>query len=46
MSKKQKKNYCVYKHTTPSKKVYIGMTGQDPEKRWRNGSGYKGQILF
>ena len=21
------RNYCVYKHTTPSGKVYIGLTG-------------------
>lgn len=33
-------NYCVYKHTSPSGKVYIGITGQSPEKRWSNGSGY------
>lgn len=34
-------NYCVYKHTTPSGKVYIGMTSNEPEKRWKNGKGYK-----
>ena len=34
-------NYCVYKHTTPSGKVYIGMTSNAPEKRWKNGNGYK-----
>ena len=34
--------YCVYKHTRPSGKVYIGMTCKDPpEKRWSNGNGYK-----
>ena len=33
--------YVVYKHTTPNGKVYIGITGQKPEKRWRNGSHYK-----
>lgn len=33
--------YVVYKHTTPSGKVYIGITGQDPEKRWGNGNRYK-----
>lgn len=33
--------YTVYKHTTPSGKVYIGITGKKPEKRWQSGSGYK-----
>jgi len=34
-------NYCVYKHTTPNGKVYIGLTGREPYKRWKNGYGYK-----
>ena len=35
-------NYIVYKHTSPSGKFYIGITGQDTERRWRRGgSGYK-----
>lgn len=34
-------NYCVYKHTAPNGKIYIGITSQSPEYRWgRNGSGY------
>lgn len=34
--------WCVYKHTTPSGKVYIGIA-KDVKHRWRgNGSGYKG----
>lgn len=33
--------YTVYKHTTPSGKVYIGITSMQPEKRWESGSGYK-----
>lgn len=37
-------NYNVYKHIFPNKKVYIGITCQKPEYRWRNGKGYyKGQ---
>jgi group I intron endonuclease len=41
MSNKEKL-YCVYKHTSPSGKVYIGITCQEPpEKRWQNGNGYK-----
>lgn len=38
--------YCVYKHTAPNEKVYIGITSQKPEKRWENGNGYKRNILF
>ena len=35
-------DYCVYKHTSPSRKVYIGITIQDPGRRWRpDGSGYR-----
>lgn len=33
--------YTVYKHTTPSGKVYVGITKQKPEQRWQNGNGYK-----
>lgn len=33
-------SYCVYKHTFPNGKVYIGITCQKPEKRWRSGWGY------
>ena len=33
-------NYCVYKHTFPNGKVYIGITSQAPNRRWRNGTGY------
>lgn len=32
--------YCVYKHTCPNNKVYIGITSREPNKRWRNGKGY------
>lgn len=32
--------YCVYKHTTPSGKVYIGITSQKPKDRFKGGSGY------
>ena len=34
-------SYTVYKHTSPSGKVYIGITRQRPEVRWANGTGYK-----
>ena len=38
--------YCVYKHTSPSGKVYIGITSMKPEKRWRGGKGYKDNVYF
>lgn len=35
--------YTVYLHRNKaSGKVYIGLTGKDPEKRWRKGNGYRG----
>lgn len=33
--------YCVYKHTAPNGKVYIGITCQKPSDRFANGKGYK-----
>lgn len=36
----QDKRYYLYRHTTPSGKVYIGITCQKPENRWNNGRGY------
>jgi hypothetical protein len=38
-----KRNWTVYKHTFPDGKVYIGITGANPEKRWCNGHGYLGK---
>lgn len=36
--------YCIYKHTFPNGKVYIGQTSSgDPNKRWHDGKGYLGQ---
>ena len=32
--------YIVYKHTSPSGKVYIGITSLRPEERWGGGAGY------
>ena len=39
-------NYTVYMHISPSGKKYIGITGQNVERRWGNGSGYKNCISF
>ena len=40
------KTWYVYKHTSPSNKVYIGITSQKPIYRWRNGLGYNTQQYF
>ena len=37
----EERKYCVYMHTSPSGKKYIGITGQNPKKRWGNGKGYR-----
>lgn len=34
------KSWTVYMHISPSGKVYVGITKQKPEKRWKGGSGY------
>lgn len=39
-------NYRVYKHTSPEGKVYIGITSQDPERRWIGGFGYASNTAF
>ena len=38
--------YCVYKHTAPNGKIYIGITRQNPLARWCNGFGYKNNAHF
>lgn len=40
-----RKNYSVYKHTSPTNKVYIGISN-DPIRRWRNGKGYEKNKYF
>lgn len=42
----EKRNYCVYCHTTPDGRVYIGQTQQKPEVRWGNGKLYKANPEF
>ena len=40
-------NYSVYKHVNRCNgKVYIGLTGSDPVKRWNGGRGYKSNKHF
>lgn len=38
--------FCVYKHTCPNGKVYIGITSMKVENRWKNGYGYENNKLF
>ena len=38
--------YYVYKHTSPSGKVYIGITRQRATKRWQAGGGYSYNTHF
>ena len=39
--------YTVYQHKNKiNGKIYIGITSQKPEQRWRNGEGYKSSPYF
>ncbi len=38
--------YTVYMHKFPNQKVYIGVTRQSLERRWRGGKGYYGQPVY
>ena len=40
------KSWIVYKHTSPSNKVYIGITSKSPADRWASGFGYEHQVYF
>lgn len=41
------RNFCVYRHTGPNNKVYIGVTCQRPEHRWGScGHGYRSNPHF
>lgn len=42
----QPNNYTVYKHTSPSGKVYIGITGKTVKERWHGGNGYYRNAYF
>ncbi len=41
-----KRTYSIYRHISPSEKSYIGITMQDPQRRFQNGAGYKTQPAF
>ena len=38
--------YVVYKHCSPSGKVYVGITSQLPDARWKRGKGYENNPYF
>ena len=38
--------YCVYRHTAPNGKTYIGITKRPPNERWRRGLGYQSNLIF
>lgn len=40
------RKYCVYRHTSPSGKVYVGITCQNPIRRWAHGHGYRNNPYF
>lgn len=40
------KTYILYKHTSPSGKVYIGITSDKPTHRWWRGKGYRSNPYF
>lgn len=42
----EERTYIVYKHTSPSGKVYIGITKQTANARWKNGLGYQSSPHF
>lgn len=37
-------DYCVYCHVFPNGKLYVGITCQKLERRWRHGKGYEQNI--
>ena len=42
----EEQKWCVYCHTSPSGKRYIGITSKIPKYRWQNGNGYNRQPYF
>lgn len=40
------KLYILYVHISPDDKVYFGVTCQKPNRRWRNGEGYRSNPYF
>lgn len=40
------KTWTLYRHISPSNKVYVGITSRDINRRWAKGYGYKSCKLF
>ena len=38
--------WTVYRHISPSGKIYIGITSRDPKRRWNCGKSYEHCIKF
>ena len=38
--------WCVYCHTAPDGRRYVGITSRKPQKRWNYGRGYKENTYF
>lgn len=39
-------DYCVYRHTAPDGRMYIGIAREPVKVRWSNGKGYKDNPYF
>lgn len=39
-------NWTLYRHISPSGKIYIGITSKEVNRRWKYGAGYSNCILF
>lgn len=42
----EKENYIVYRHVVPNGKMYVGITSQPLNHRWKGGYGYIRQPFF
>lgn len=40
LSNSNMERWSIYRHTSPSGKIYIGITSKSPEERWAKGWGY------
>ena len=43
---REKRDYIVYRHISPSGKMYVGITKRRPQERWGYGGGYNKQPKF
>ena len=42
----KRNDFCVYIHTSPSGKTYVGQTCGNPKRRWSGGHGYRSNRYF